>query len=53
MEKKINADELRNTVMEGLRLAVKKLVEQSIRDNQPLIVSINGKVQKIYPKKAS
>lgn len=39
--------------MEGLRLAVKKLIEQSIRDNHPLIVSIDNKVQKLYPKKAS
>jgi hypothetical protein len=53
MEQKNKPGELSKKVMEGLRLAVKKLIEQSIRDNQPLVVSIDGKIQKIYPKKAS
>jgi hypothetical protein len=50
---KNNIANLEQKVMEGLRLAVKKLIDQSIRDNQPLIVSIDNKIQKIYPKKAS
>ena len=53
MEKINKYIDLEQIVMEGLRLAVKKLIEQSIRDNEPLVVSIDGKIQKIYPKKAS
>ncbi|HWR33999.1 MAG TPA: hypothetical protein VN451_10745 [Chitinophagaceae bacterium] len=53
MEQNKKSGELSQKMMEGLRLAVSKLTEQSIRDNQPLVVSIDGKIQKIYPKKAS
>ncbi|NOT52605.1 MAG: hypothetical protein HOP10_15180 [Chitinophagaceae bacterium] len=53
MEKKNKPGELSQKMMEGLRLAIIKLNEQSIRNNQPLIVSVDGKIQKLYPKKAS
>jgi hypothetical protein len=49
METKEYSDELIQKVMEGLNLAVKKLIEEARKNNQPLAVSVDGKVQLIYP----
>lgn len=44
--------QLRDTIMEGLRIAVNKVIEDSIKNNTPLAVSDGkGGVQLIYPKK--
>lgn len=51
MEDKKQLEELVEKVMYGLNLAIQKLIAKSIRDNEPLVVSENGKVKKIYPKK--
>ncbi len=49
METKECNDDLVKKVMEGLNLAVKKLIEEARKNNQPLAVSVNGKVELIYP----
>jgi hypothetical protein len=46
-------DEFVEKVMEGLNLAVKKLHEEAAKNNQPLVVSSNGKIEYIYPKKTA
>jgi len=51
MENKISTQEFAQKVMEGLNLAVKKLHEEAARNNQPLVVTVNGKIEHIYPKK--
>ncbi len=49
METNITSREFAEKVMEGLNLAVKKLIEEARKNNQPLAVSVDGKVQLIYP----
>ncbi len=49
METNITSKEFAEKVMEGLNLAVKKLIEEARKNNQPLAVSVDGKVQLIYP----
>ncbi len=49
METNIISKEFAEKVMEGLNLAVKKLIEEARKNNQPLAVSVDGKVQLIYP----
>jgi len=49
MEPNITSKEFAEKVMEGLNLAVKKLIEEARKNNQPLAVSVDGKVQLIYP----
>ena len=49
METNITTTEFAQKVMEGLQLAVKKVIEDARRNNQPLAVSVNGKVELIYP----
>ena len=49
MEPNITSKEFAEKVMEGLNLAVKKLIEEARKNNQPLTVSVDGKVQLIYP----
>ncbi|HZH63816.1 MAG TPA: hypothetical protein VEY10_02920 [Flavisolibacter sp.] len=49
MEPNVTTKEFAQKVMEGLQLAVKKVIEEARTDNQPLAVSINGKVELIYP----
>ena len=53
MESKITSQEFAQKVMEGLNIAVKKLYEEAAKNNQPLVVSINGKIEYIYPKKTA
>ncbi len=48
METKECNDDLVKKVIEGLNLAVKKLTEEARKNNQPLAVSVNGKVELIY-----
>jgi hypothetical protein len=48
METKISTQEFAQKVMEGLNIAVKKVVEDARKNNQPLAVSNNGKVKLIY-----
>ena len=50
METKITTQEFAQKVMEGLNLAVKKLTEEAKKNNQPLVVSVEGKVKIIYPQ---
>lgn len=49
MENKITSQEFAQKVMEGLNLAVKKLIEDARRNNQPLVISVNGKIELVYP----
>jgi len=49
METNITSKEFAEKVMEGLNLAVKKVIEEARKNNQPLAVSVDGKVQLIYP----
>ncbi len=49
METNITSKEFAEKVMEGLNLAVKKLIEEARKNNQQLAVSVDGKVQLIYP----
>lgn len=49
METKVTTQEFAQKVMEGLHLAVKKLVDDARKNNQTLAVSVNGKVELIYP----
>jgi hypothetical protein len=49
METNITSKEFAEKVMEGLNLAVKKLIEEARKNNQPLAVSVDGKVHLIYP----
>ncbi|MDQ3682721.1 MAG: hypothetical protein M3352_06580 [Bacteroidota bacterium] len=50
MESKKYNDDLIQKVMEGLTLAVKKVMEDAAKNNQSVVVSINGKIEHIYPK---
>lgn len=50
METKITTQEFAQKVMEGLNLAVKKLIEEAKKNKQPLVVSTEGKVKLIYPE---
>ena len=49
MEAKLTTREFAQKVMEGLQLAVKKVVEDARKNNQPLAVSVNGKVELVHP----
>ncbi len=49
MDTKITTQEFAQKVMEGLNLAINKLMEEAHKNNQPVVVSIDGKVQLIYP----
>ncbi len=49
MKTKITTQEFAEKVMEGLNLAVKKLIEEARKNNQPLAISVDGKVELIYP----
>jgi len=42
--------ELRDKIMKGITLAVKKLYDQSKKNHEPLVISVNNKVKKIYPR---
>lgn len=46
---KTTTKEFAEKVMEGLNLAVEKLKEEARKNGQPLAVSVDGKVQLIYP----
>jgi sugar (pentulose or hexulose) kinase len=48
METQESKDELVKKVMEGLNLAVKKVIEEAQKNNEPLAVSVGGKVQLVY-----
>ena len=50
METKITTQEFAQKVMEGLNLAVKKLIEEAKKNKQPLVVGMEGKVKLIYPE---
>ncbi len=52
MEEDKRLEELAQKVMYRLNLAIQKLIEKSIKNNESLVVSIDGKIQMIYPKKA-
>ncbi len=47
MEK--TSSEFAQKVMEGLRLALQKLVEDARKNNQPLVVNVDGKPTLIHP----
>lgn len=49
METKIMTKEFADKVMEGLTIAVKKVIEEARKNNEPIVVSVDGKVQWIYP----
>ncbi len=49
METKITTQEFANKVMEGLSIAVKKVLEEARRNHQPIVISKNGKVLTTYP----
>ncbi len=50
MENNMTTKEFAQKVMEGLQIAVKKVVEDARKNNQPLAISTNGKVEIIYPQ---
>ncbi len=50
METKMSTKEFAEKVMEGLQLAIKKVVDDARKNNQPLAISTNGKVEIIYPQ---
>ncbi len=50
METKMTTKEFAEKVMEGLQLAIKKVVDDARKNNQPLAISANGKVEIIYPQ---
>ena len=43
----LKTTDIKNKILEGSRLAIKKLIDKKKRDNSYLIVSDNGKVIKI------
>jgi hypothetical protein len=47
MEK--TSSEFAKKIMEGLRLAAQKLVEEARRNGQPLVVNVEGRPKLIYP----
>lgn len=49
MENKITTQEFAQKVMEGLNIAAKKLIEDARKNNLPLVVSVNGKIELVYP----
>ncbi len=49
MEIEKHNDDFIDKVMEGLTIAVKKVIEEARKNNEPIVVSVNGKVQWIYP----
>ncbi|MFO7526428.1 MAG: hypothetical protein R6W68_13335 [Ignavibacteriaceae bacterium] len=46
-----NRTELRNKILTGIRSAVNKLIDSRAKDNDYLIVSRNGKIEKIPARK--
>lgn len=50
METKNYNDALINKVMEGLNTAVKKVIEDAAKNKESIVVSINGKIEHIYPE---
>jgi len=53
METKKYTDDFTQKVMEGLNLAIKKVMEDAAKKNESIVVSINGKIKHIYPQKKS
>lgn len=47
MEK--TSSEFAKKVMEGLRLAAQKLIEEAKKNKQPLVVNVDGKPKLVYP----
>ncbi len=43
-------EEIRNKVLQGTKLAVERLIEQTRKENGYLVVSQDGKVVKLYAK---
>lgn len=50
MENQLDNKALRNKIMKGLRLAIKKLIEKSKKENEKLIFYRDGKVVKVNAK---
>jgi hypothetical protein len=49
MGTKMTTEEFVGKVMEGLILASKKVVEEARQNNQPIVISKDGKVVTVYP----
>ena len=49
----LNTKDFAEKVMEGLNLAVKKVIEDAAKNNESIVVSINGKIEHIFPKMGS
>jgi hypothetical protein len=53
MEAKKHTEALTSKLLKGLEITMEKLKENAAKNNQPLVVSINGKIQHVYPGKNS
>ena len=51
MGAKEQIDDIRDKVLEGLNKTYEKLLEMKRKNNSVLVVSENGKIKKIKPKK--
>lgn len=49
MEPNMKSKEFAEKVMEGLQLTVKKLVEEARKNNHPLVISVNGRIEIVHP----
>lgn len=45
-----NIKELQNRIVEALKIAAQKLIETKKRNNQKMVVSVNGKIEIISPE---
>lgn len=44
----MQASEIRNKIIEGNKLALKRLIEKKKKENSFIIISNKGKVEKVY-----
>lgn len=53
MEAKRHTEALTSKLLKGLEITMQKLKEDAAKNNQSLVVSIDGKIQRVYPGKNS
>lgn len=46
----MQASEIRNKIIEGNKLALKRLIEKKKKENSYLLISNKGKVEKVYAR---
>ncbi|MBL7733369.1 MAG: hypothetical protein JNM88_20475 [Chitinophagaceae bacterium] len=50
MKEKLDTEDIKKKILEGTKLALRRLVESKIRENSFLVFSENGKVVKVKAK---